>query len=414
MSNMERSYITPFFKFTSNQFGFTFCYTQLLFTAIASLRLIKSMSKLRAWIREKFPKSKHASVAAVETIPDGYPLLPSVRRHSLSFNPKINLSMAPFFQKLPTEIRRKIYLCAFGGKIIHLDLDYQHPYSHGPCHARMFSNGTDPFDTSVPKAWRWWSCVCHSQRLRAPPGFETQLYLDECRRGGGDCNYNDGGLIATTAVRNHIDCFIGAMGWLLSCCQAYSEAVDVVYSSNTFEINKVYLTAKISRLLAPQNLFFITSLEFSWDVSLYSDREHQGMSNHARGWSIYQDLMSKMNLITFPKLKRLLIIVENLVMNSELLPKQLLAPSDRIVEDYDGRLERFFLQLHPAFFNTFREKMKGIEVVESGQGAFALKKLWRELPRDSQSQLVGGSKQGELGYFVFKGIDNVLRPQVLL
>lgn len=125
---------------------------------------------------------------------------------------------SPFFE-LPFELRRRIYIEAFGGRTIHMDLSFMPPDLPGKGHARLqYSNyagygalGVLNSDTIVrcnnaePPAWRWWSCVCHRNPLASPA-------LDLCRVGEAECNMYKG--------EKPLKCFIGVMGCLLSSRQA--------------------------------------------------------------------------------------------------------------------------------------------------------------------------------------------------
>jgi hypothetical protein len=54
---------------------------------------------------------------------------------------------------------------------------------------------------------------------------------------------------------------IGIMGFLRSCRQAYSEGIDVLYSSNTISIKSESLLRHLPQLIEPNRLGSITSLE---------------------------------------------------------------------------------------------------------------------------------------------------------
>ena len=54
---------------------------------------------------------------------------------------------------------------------------------------------------------------------------------------------------------------VGIMGFLLSCRQAYSEGIDVLYSHNCISIQSEPLLQHLPQLIAPHRLASITSLE---------------------------------------------------------------------------------------------------------------------------------------------------------
>lgn len=171
------------------------------------------MSSLRVWIRQKL-HSKRDIIPDLGDIPQGFPILPTSRRSSLSFDVSVLQSSSPFFQKLALELRREIYRAAFSDKTLHVDLEHRHPYLPGPYHANLVG-GRDQYDVAAPKAWRWWSCVCH----RSPfPLIHAQVLFDDCKRGSGTCNVHVNG--HPDLNRDAGACFLGVMGWLLSSRQA--------------------------------------------------------------------------------------------------------------------------------------------------------------------------------------------------
>lgn len=77
------------------------------------------------------------------------------------------------------------------------------------------------FSRGVHCAWRsrrttgggktWFGCVCH--RLPGDDDFGACLVHDNCLEGRADCWAWDGNI--------PYKCWLGAMGWLLTCRQAY-------------------------------------------------------------------------------------------------------------------------------------------------------------------------------------------------
>jgi hypothetical protein len=86
---------------------------------------------------------------------------------------------------------------------------------------------------------------------------------------------------------------VGAMGWLLSCRQAYAEGIDVLYSTNTFFIEGDALLSNLvcpdpalgtsRHLILPERLGRITSLELRWRLVLFGDtwRPYRGREHNA-------------------------------------------------------------------------------------------------------------------------------------
>lgn len=169
------------------------------------------MSALRDWVRREVRRARSTySKEENPGIPKGLPILPE-SHHDLCFDPLPSLS--PFFQKLPLEIRRAIYLSAFGNQTLHVDLQYRHPYIPGRCHTGLVGN-SDAFDKSTAKAWLWWSCVCHRCQF-----YPDDLYLDSCNFGVGHCDErlkDDGSYVDERGP----GCYVGVMGRMTSCRQA--------------------------------------------------------------------------------------------------------------------------------------------------------------------------------------------------
>ncbi|CAG9940960.1 unnamed protein product [Clonostachys rosea f. rosea IK726] len=157
----------------------------------------------------------------------------------------------PLFTHIPTEIRHQILIHAFGGRTIHLDLDFEH------------------LESGIGEL-RWSSCVCHSSK----PGLPHKLRYE-------DNFFKPQGRIRTAEKRNPLDCpgilneslsqpcpssdefNVGASGWLLSCRQAYAEGIEVLYHTNTIHIDSEILLKGIQDILPPEKLDLISSLEIT-------------------------------------------------------------------------------------------------------------------------------------------------------
>ncbi|KAM3496988.1 hypothetical protein MY10362_009642 [Beauveria mimosiformis] len=219
---------------------------------------------------------------------DGPPTLPKKRRYALTpTSSATDLSLppqqhatanSPLFQKLPAEIRIQILTAAFGQRTLHMDLLLSHP----PCrsrpnahdravlgHAGLFIEpsraGDGKFypvlDTTARQAWLWYGSVCH----RNPPGMDlnghkVQPCQDQCR--SGVTPDNACGIWPGVGPEK---CQIGAMGWLQSCRQAYLEGIDILYGTNTIHTASKAVILDSNRLLLPQRVAAITSLEVLWD-----------------------------------------------------------------------------------------------------------------------------------------------------
>ncbi|KAK3306261.1 uncharacterized protein B0T15DRAFT_534840 [Chaetomium strumarium] len=237
---------------------------------------------------------------------DEYPLpfLPAQRPRPLtpisSQQSPINLGR---LARVPPELRWRILIAAFGGRTLHLDMQFAHPRRadafdlvaqdvNGAAHGF----GVSPLSPwyfparDAPRAWRWTSCVCH-RMLPVGSRFERRClakgrpvasypHSDGCLYGEVTyCHLWPPETITTRAMIGAPGkCMVGVMGWLLACRQAYVEGVNVLYSTNTFFIESDILFSNlvcresglVSRhLILPERLTCITSLELRLDLVLF-------------------------------------------------------------------------------------------------------------------------------------------------
>lgn len=147
---------------------------------------------------------------------------PSVLTPTTSKEDLTSLSqISPIFSKLPTEIRRQILVMAFGDRTLHMDLallpsiesaDFERFKGLCSLHTAYAIESRSNKGRSLSWQWRGYQCN------RKPPSeyytlvqfeeYEITPADDECSRTYG-CD-----------IERHL-CWIGAMGWLLSCRQAY-------------------------------------------------------------------------------------------------------------------------------------------------------------------------------------------------
>jgi hypothetical protein len=172
------------------------------------------------------------------------PRLPNPRPYALTPLPSQEqittlAETVPFF-RLPLELRRKTLIHAFGNRTVHMDLVLTHPLreplnnegfiyrSTNPAHRQFGDTGhLWPYtkenlglDRSQPKYWQWRGCVCH--RL-PPPRFKITVDFHNFIKPGDDrcCEGWAAYCSLWTKMTDKPDsCWIGAMGWLLTCRQA--------------------------------------------------------------------------------------------------------------------------------------------------------------------------------------------------
>ncbi|CAG9982001.1 unnamed protein product [Clonostachys byssicola] len=246
--------------------------------------------------REEFRRYIPELAEPVPALPAERPrvLTPSASLEDLRDSAADATAQSSFFQKLPFEIRRRILVEAFGGHTIHMDLSFDHPErpldkaffdgsikhlsNHGNYNRETGLESRQEtsrykVDSSLPKRWIWRSSDCH----RNPPwdrrSDEHNKYKDRavnasedrCRLGGVEGHFCQ----LWPGERPH-KCFVGAMGWLLSCRQAYCEGVDVLYGTNTIHTASKQMLLHLDKLLLPQRLSTIRSVELVWHFKPYA------------------------------------------------------------------------------------------------------------------------------------------------
>ncbi|KFY21448.1 hypothetical protein V493_07395 [Pseudogymnoascus sp. VKM F-4281 (FW-2241)] len=197
------------------------------------------MPSLKKWLRKMSLSRSKATTLTKDDVPFGkgdvLPFLPFERPRILTPSPSREDLISPmvsygFFQNLPYEIRRNILIEAFGGRTLHMDLSYNHLHHPEP---DFNYESNQARGTELHKGWQWFSCVCHrpvewleDSPCRNSPfpilarwGFEkpkAKPSEDNCLR--GDSNRVEYGPMRKEDQLS--ECFIGVMGWLLTCRQA--------------------------------------------------------------------------------------------------------------------------------------------------------------------------------------------------
>ncbi|KAH6684916.1 hypothetical protein F5X68DRAFT_262796 [Plectosphaerella plurivora] len=230
------------------------------------------MAKLKKWFQDHFasPKPTGQSPETTKTkTSSNPPFLPSVRPRPLtpsSVTPQP--STCALFTKLPAHIRHDILIAAFGNRTIHVNLEFSHPRPPPDAkrrhHARIAPLRNEHLLPKSDMAWRWNGSICHRQAPQyAPAGEDACLlfqavWLDGCMTG--------------TSINTHCDlyggtwpnkCHIGIVGFLQSCKQAYTEAMDVLYGTNCFHFSGETLLSNLPRFTLPHRLAAISSMEMA-------------------------------------------------------------------------------------------------------------------------------------------------------
>ncbi|KAL1856409.1 hypothetical protein Daus18300_010781 [Diaporthe australafricana] len=190
-----------------------------------------------------------------------------------------------FFERLPPDLRRMILIEAFGDRVVHIDLRYDRPLVLRHPAKGIHAGGIDVFDhyggsrqIKEPRAWQWYSCVCHRD-----PEWRVRGRL---------------GLRAKDATSHPMEdsCLRGR----------YIEGFEILYYTNRFNISGMPLIHNLRHLLPANALSGIESVEIKWDLGLVAQPPitDQDISADARfnGWRTYLSLLEKLPK-TLPRLR---------------------------------------------------------------------------------------------------------------
>lgn len=223
-------------------------------------------------LRDKvFTSDQDRRHAAIHTIPP-LPTLPSSASVAAP-SPSATVSSA-FFQRLPLEIRRHILEAAFGDQTVHMHLSLERPLlrKHRPKQGTQSSSsslaghgwhpGSSAWDVTARPYWVWRSSVCHFSCSQHAPLSDPSPAMngwsigkDYCVEGWSCGEPNAPG-----------SCGIGAMGWLLTCRQAYIEGYAVLYGTNTLRVHGTFMFAHIPELIPARSLESLTTVSLYWDM----------------------------------------------------------------------------------------------------------------------------------------------------
>ncbi|KAF4948029.1 hypothetical protein FSARC_13847 [Fusarium sarcochroum] len=196
----------------------------------------------------------------------------------------LQVNTGTLIKGLENPTRRKILIHAFGNRTVHMDLVLTHPLRE-PLGLESSFRSTDPkyrfsgggLDTSQPKYWQWRGCICH--RL-LPPEYKITVKFPHYAKPGDDRCCDGWGIHCGVWTRKHgkpDSCWIGVMGWLVTCRQAptssYAEGIKILYSTNIIHISSKPLLTNLSTLVPPQRLSMVTSLEIVFSLD---NHEHRG------------------------------------------------------------------------------------------------------------------------------------------
>ncbi|KAF2659548.1 hypothetical protein K491DRAFT_689159 [Lophiostoma macrostomum CBS 122681] len=310
---------------------------------------------------------------------------------------------SPFFQVLPTEIRRQILVEAFGKQRLHIRLDRSLPP------ARKWRKKSR-------ETWLWASPRCHRDAPTLP--FLSCIYAwdDLCLdRSCKEINYH-------STMCDHT---LGAMGWILASRQAYIEGIDVLYATNIINVSQKHVMLNIQELLLPSHLASIRSLEVKWDLEVMQ------FNPDSSSWG--KDI-SRMELrplfkairSSLPHLHKLLISLHTRFRCGSLdaaIFTGVLELMDELLQNLSGLQETYIAFPHSVFegFRTDLAK-RNVEPTygELFRSGWFSRPIWwngetRSLRRDKSEMsegTVADVQADTRGYWIVDGLDDTLRHHI--
>ncbi|EAS34741.3 uncharacterized protein CIMG_00095 [Coccidioides immitis RS] len=295
------------------------------------------------------------------------------------------------FQRIPPEIRRLILVEAFGESPMHFDLRLLHPLkkhppkrsgTHGPRHANLDHSARDEF---APRQWQWCSSATNS------------LTWTTCHLGASSC-------CDAWPGKMPMKCLIGAMGWLLTCRQAYVEGVEVLYGTNRIRIEGTYLLRRLPDLLLPQRRAAIRSVQLYWNIHPWLDSPGSRKREKYPPGSDMEGFISLLNIFpeVLPNIRFLYLSLQGnlgfpavdrrgtsegdeMTINAS---EELLQLVDQMVVKLH-RLSHCHILLPTSYFRALNFRENGIRFTL--YNSFSQEPLWRVLPVQNDSQQEEGA-----------------------
>ncbi|KAL6921120.1 hypothetical protein FSST1_005146 [Fusarium sambucinum] len=347
------------------------------------------------------------------------PVLPSPRPRALT--PDLSLESgaisAPtsryqgssFWFKVPPNIRRDILRLAFGDTRLHLFIDCDYPdVPHEPSqnfHCDIARGPLDDkkrakrrikrlVDEAQPQKWQWWGSRCH----RVHPSDAGNLGpMTRCGSQGPWADYcrNGGSAEICEAWRRQDGpsaCHIGVMGWLLSCRQNYIETIDILYSTNTLILEDTCVLKHLPKLLLPQRLELVTSLEITWPLRSCKTPDSGEFWEELNVQS-FDFLLNLASPSQFPGLRRLYVYLP-LEHYHELFHGDrfdhmgiILQRLDLFVQDMTHLIECSFALPSQLFETIFDDAKEAVRRVLMGINATTLLDSYRQVWRDTNGNM---------------------------
>lgn len=234
---------------------------------------------IRKWFHQRETMAGQSEVPPLTFLPNPPPRL------AMEISNSEGTSNSLIFRKLPVELRYHILVQAFGNMTLHANLLILRPPRRSKYSKRRKPSKHsetlqlyDNDDASQPYSWKRIGGVCHGSCSRHEPRRVWFDFGDWCTSGSYDCD-----------SKPPIECIIGALGWMLSCRQAYTEGIEVLYGSNSFRLNEVFVLENITGLLPKISLELISVLSFRWVFNNHEDfasRQVQAGARNDVSWHI--------------------------------------------------------------------------------------------------------------------------------
>ncbi|KAK2867987.1 hypothetical protein FQN49_003277 [Arthroderma sp. PD_2] len=344
-------------------------------------------SLFKKWLRKRPRKHKHKEKSYLPI-----PTLPVVRARPLTAIPcsPSATENSSLFQRIPPDIRWLILIEAFKGP----------PVQYDPCLLPPLEN----------ERWKF-----YRPSGPLPADFTSSdhdwLRCDE----PGRCN-------------------IGAMGWLLTCRQAYIEGIQVLYTETRLCIQGTYLLRRLPDLLLPQRCSAIRSVELYWNIHPWRDHPasrsvhppYRGRPRFPPGSDMegFISLLKALPAI-LPNLVRLYLSLQGDLYQPEIQKYQYIHQVYEVIANCGEKLlqhvDQMVANLHrlvdcrialtSSYYRTLKAKEKGIDPDSmEGKGystpldLFSMVRapMWRDLPIQNKLQRSEGTHVIN-GYWVING-----------
>ncbi|KAK2846389.1 hypothetical protein FQN49_005774 [Arthroderma sp. PD_2] len=284
-------------------------------------------------------------------------LTPSPSSESIMRSSQAAVRGSPLFQKIPFEIRRMILIAAFGDRVMHMDLIFDHPRK--------------------PLAER-----------KLDPDLQYHAYL------------------GSRVLQERMSDKRRRKRWQWQ-SSVYVEGIEVLYQKNTIHIPSIHIFRHLPRFLPAQRLANLRSVELVWELHMFQNDEpvDPPFCGHS-AFLRYLEVLPTM----LPGLGNLFLSLQGRFNppsttkgdRYEIVNTIIGKPIDAMVRRMGLRLRKFDLALPFTVYSKFNFKISG----RHGLGItrpynFQWERVWRDL-------LASGTEDGApmpyiSGYWIYRG-----------